>query len=73
MSGPTALPIKESNMGMNGVGSASPYQASGMVGVGLRTLNMAHQAQTDAAEKLLPQSGMRASSEAKGMMVDTYA
>jgi|GEM_PF-2153450 hypothetical protein len=64
-------------MGMNGVGSASPYQASGMVGVGLRTLNMAHQAQTDMAEKLLPirvaQNGARAASEARGMMVDTYA
>ncbi len=62
-------------MGTSGVGGASA--AGGMVGVGLRTLNMAHQAQTDMAEKLLPirvaQNGARAASEARGMMVDTYA
>lgn len=64
-------------MGINGVGGSSPYQTGGMVGVGVRTLNMALDAQTQMAEKLLPmqaaQNAGRAATEAKGMFVDTYA
>lgn len=64
-------------MGIESVGGYSPYQAGGMVGVGIRALNMANQAQVDMAAKLLPmqvaQNAGRAATEAKGMMVDTYA
>ena len=48
-----------------------------MVGAGIRALNAANQAQVDMAMRLLPmqaaQNAGRAATEAKGMMVDTYA
>ena len=63
-------------MNVTGAGG-SPYLAGGMVGVGVRSLNMAQQAQTDMAKKLLPmqvaENAGRAASEAKGLFVDTYA
>lgn len=59
------------------VNAAGGSPLSGMVGVGVRTLNAAHQAQTDMAKKLLPmqaaENAGRAASEAKGLFVDTYA
>ena len=64
-------------MGINGVGGASPYQANSMVGVGIRTLQMANQSQAEMALRLLPmqvaENAGRAATEAKGMFVDTYA
>lgn len=64
-------------MDISGVGGSPYIQAGGMVGAGIRTLSMAHQAQTDMAEKLLPmqvaENAGRAASEAKGLFVDTYA
>lgn len=63
-------------MNVNGAGG-SPYIQSGMVGVGVKTLNAANQAQTDMAKRLLPmqaaENAGRAASEAKGLFVDTYA
>ncbi len=63
-------------MGINGVGG-SPSLNSGMVGVGIKTLNAAHETQADAVEKILPSqsagSTARVASEAKGLFVDTYA
>ncbi|MCC8180656.1 MAG: hypothetical protein LIP23_07090 [Planctomycetes bacterium] len=64
-------------MSVNGVGGSSYLQAGGMVGVGMRTLKMANDAQIDMAQKLLPmqaaENAGRAASEAKGLFVDTYA
>ena len=64
-------------MGINGVGGSPYIQAGGMVGAGIKTLNMANQAQTDMAKKLLPmqaaENAGRAASEAKGLFVDMYA
>jgi hypothetical protein len=63
-----------------GIGEAggSPYLAAGAgVGVGIKTLNIANQAQQVMAEKLLPlkmaETIARGQNEAKGMFVDTYA
>lgn len=65
-------------MGINGSSGLNPYQGTGgMVGVGVQTLRMANQAQTDMALKLLPmqvaENAGRAVTEAKGMFVDAYA
>lgn len=63
-------------MGISGVGGF-PSLTGGMVGVGIRTLNAANNAQIETAKKLLPlqaaENAGRAASEAKGMFVDTYA
>lgn len=62
---------------MNVTGAGGLSSLSGMVGVGVRTLNAAQQSQTDLAKKLLPiqaaENAGRAASEAKGLFVDTYA
>lgn len=62
-------------MNVNGAGG-SPYM-TGMVGVGVKTLNAAQQSQADMAKKILPmqaaENAGRAASEAKGLFVDTYA
>lgn len=65
-------------MGINGVGGYNPYQQGAtMVGVGVRTLQMANQAPVEMAMKLLPmqaaENAGRAATEAKGMFVDAYA
>ena len=63
-------------MNVNGAGG-SPFVQSGMMGVGIKTLNAANQAQADMAKKILPmqvaENAGRAASEAKGLFVDTYA
>ena len=66
-------------MNINGL-SGSPYLNAGgmgMVGMGVRTLKSANDAQTEMAKKLLPmqvaENAGRAASEAKGLFVDTYA
>lgn len=65
---------KETLMSVDGIG-ASPY--AGMVGAGMRMLNVANQTQTDMAKRLLPmqaaENAGRAASDAKGLFVDTYA
>jgi hypothetical protein len=63
-------------MGING-GIDGSLPLLGLAGVGIRTLNMANQAQADMAEKLLliqaAQTGAGVFVEAKGMFVDTHA
>lgn len=63
-------------MGINGVGGSSSL-ATGMVGVGIKILKAANDAQADMAKKMLPmqvaENAGRAASEAKGLFVDTYA